>query len=154
MIALACAWTSLETPTSLYDSRGLFLCTVQAYTYRCQVGGSSWSLIISTSTFLQRRLNNPHRRCLSVQYGPRRCPRPCLLLARVPSPRPHRIAQHSPERDAVRPGSRPRDDIRVVHPVAVAVEAAVVDHDRAVAHEGVRSCRGVENQPDVARVAL
>src|SRR5213593_3065566 len=46
--------------------------------------------------------------------------------------RPGRAAHRFSERDAVRHGSRPRDDIRVVHPVAVAVEGAVVDYDGAV----------------------
>ena len=46
--------------------------------------------------------------------------------------RPGRAADRFSERDAVRHGSRPRDDIGVVHPVAVAVEGAVVDYDGGV----------------------
>ena len=67
---------------------------------------------------------------------------------------PDRAADHFSERDAVRHGPSPRDDIGVVHPVAVAVEGAVVDYDGAVTHQGVSACRGVEKQPDVARVSL
>ena len=68
--------------------------------------------------------------------------------------RPDRAAHRFSERDAVRNGSHPDDNVRVVHSVAVAIEGPVVDHDGAVTHQGVGACRGIENEPDVARVAL
>ena len=67
---------------------------------------------------------------------------------------PDRAAHRFSERDAVRHGSRTRDDVGFIHPVAVAVEGAVIDHNGTVADQGVGACRGVQDEPDLAPVPL
>src|SRR5438132_11222503 len=49
---------------------------------------------------------------------------------------------------------RSRDDVRVVDPIAVAVEGTVVHDDRLVADEDVGARRGVEKDPDAAPPAF
>src|SRR2546428_2581352 len=60
--------------------------------------------------------------------------------------RPHHTADRFVGPHAVEHGSR--DDVRVVHPIAVAVEGAVVHDDRLVTDDNAGARRGVEKDPD------